>query len=70
MIKGADCSDPSALFVIRGDFRHGVFSFALSGLLLSLSLLFVPPGTCGPVAFKTISPVIGPECHGILLSRG
>jgi hypothetical protein len=70
MINGDHCSDPSALFVIGRKFVRGAFSFALSRFLVLLSLLFIPSGACRPVAVKTISAVIGPECHGILLSRG
>src|SRR5262249_53959790 len=57
------------VFVIRRDFGRDALRFALSHLLILLSLLFIPSGACRPVSFKTISPVIRPECHSILLSR-
>src|ERR1043166_1157106 len=68
----ADCrpnADPSTLFVLRRGFRWGSFRFALSRLLVLLSLFFLASRARCPVSFLAVSPVIRFECHVVLFQR-
>jgi len=49
----------------RPDF--GALGFAQRDLLVLLSLFLLAPSTCRPRSLGSISSVIWPECHGVLV---